>query len=45
MCCVMYAFPRRSVGTRNGQCNVCIPMQERGNEKIDNIGEIENTVS
>ena len=38
---VMYAFPRRSVGTRrqergnekNGQRNVCIPTQERGNEK------------
>ena len=30
----MYAFPRRSVGTRNGQRNVCIPTQERGNEKI-----------
>ena len=46
---VMYAFPRRSVGTRDlfllvpmlprgnkkhGQRNVCIPTQERGNEKI-----------
>ena len=30
---VMYAFPRRSVGTRNGQRNVCIPTQERGNEE------------
>ena len=33
---VMYAFPRRSVGTRKtrgGQRNVCIPTQERGNEK------------
>ena len=29
----MYAFPRRSVGTGNGQRNVCIPTQERGNEK------------
>ena len=27
-------FPCSRVGTRNGQRNVCIPTQERGNEKI-----------
>ena len=27
-------FPCSGVGTRNGQRNVCIPTQERGNEKI-----------
>ena len=38
----MYAFPRRSVGTRKWSAYVCIPTQERGNE-ID--GAVRATVS
>ena len=30
---LLVLFPCSRVGTRNGQCNVCIPTQERGNEK------------
>ena len=33
--CFFSLFPCSRVGTRNGQRNVCIPTQERGNENLE----------